>query len=101
VAVKNLWFGVPEGQCFGFLGINGAGKTTTLRMLTGDELPTSGTSYLAGLDIMTQQDLVRRVIGYCPQFDALIDTLTAREHLTLFARIKGVPEPDIPSLVSS
>jgi ATP-binding cassette subfamily A (ABC1) protein 3 len=88
VAVKNLWFGIPEGQCFGFLGINGAGKTTTLRMLSGDEIPTKGTAYLNGLDIMTQQQEVRRIMGYCPQFDALVETLTAREHLTLFARIK-------------
>ena len=45
-AVKDLWFGVPAGQCFGFLGVNGAGKTTTLRMITGDEIPTKGTAYL-------------------------------------------------------
>lgn len=44
------------------------------------------------LDILTHQNEVRRLLGYCPQFDALIDTLTAREHLRLFARIKGVPE---------
>jgi ABC-type uncharacterized transport system ATPase subunit len=64
--------GIPEGQCFGFLGINGAGKTTTLKMLTGDILPNSGTATLNGLDILTQQNDVRRLLGYCPQFDALI-----------------------------
>lgn len=68
------------------------GKTTTLKMLTGDILPTSGTGTLNGLDILTHQDEVRRLLGYCPQFDSLIDTLSAREHLYLFARIKGVPE---------
>ena len=77
-------------------------------MLTGEELCTSGEATLGGFDIKTQQnevlsDLlwrsveVRRLIGYCPQFDALIGTLTAREHLTLFARIKGMPEEEVHS----
>jgi ATP-binding cassette subfamily A (ABC1) protein 3 len=99
IAVQDLWMGIPEGQCFGFLGINGAGKTTTLKMLTGDIIPGSGTATLNGLDILTHQNDVRRLLGYCPQFDALIDTLTAREHLTLFARIKGVPEEIIVDYV--
>jgi ABC-type multidrug transport system fused ATPase/permease subunit len=90
VAVRNLSFGVPPGEVFGFLGINGAGKTTTLNMLTGDELCTSGTALLAGYDIVEEQAAVRRLLGYCPQFDALLDKLTAREHLELYARIKGV-----------
>jgi ATP-binding cassette subfamily A (ABC1) protein 3 len=66
-AVRDLWFGVPEGQCFGFLGINGAGKTTTLRILTGDEAPSDGTAYMNGFDILTQAKECRKVIGYCPQ----------------------------------
>jgi ATP-binding cassette subfamily A (ABC1) protein 3 len=92
VAVKDLWLGIPEGQCFGFLGINGAGKTTTLSMLTNDLFPTAGTAQLGGFDILSQQGDVRRLLGYCPQFDALLEMLTAREHLQLFARIKGVRE---------
>jgi len=100
LAVKNLYLGIPQGQCFGFLGINGAGKTTTLKILTGDELPTEGTGYLSQMDILTHQREIRRLIGYCPQFDALIETLTARQHLVLFARIKGVAEEDIPILVN-
>ncbi len=90
VAVRDLSFGVPPGEVFGFLGINGAGKTTTLNMLTGDELCTTGTAFLAGFDIIEEQQAVRRLLGYCPQFDALLDKLTAREHLELYARIKGV-----------
>ena len=61
-------------------------------MLTADIIPTSGTATLNGLDILTHQNDVRRLLGYCPQFDALLPLLSAREHLTLFARIKGVPE---------
>eukprot|EP00931_Biecheleriopsis_adriatica_P069363 TRINITY_DN4321_c0_g1_i1.p1 TRINITY_DN4321_c0_g1~~TRINITY_DN4321_c0_g1_i1.p1 ORF type:complete len:1964 (+),score=351.62 TRINITY_DN4321_c0_g1_i1:38-5929(+) len=101
VAVEDMYFAIPEGECFGYLGMNGAGKTTTMKMLTGEELCTSGEATLGGFDIKTQQHQVRRLIGYCPQFDALIGTLTAREHLTLFARIKGYPEENIRSYVDS
>lgn len=60
-AVKGVHFGIPAGQCFGFLGVNGAGKTTTLRMLTGDELPSVGTAKLGprgGCDILAQVESV-------------------------------------------
>ncbi|DAZ93928.1 TPA: LOW QUALITY PROTEIN: hypothetical protein N0F65_008871, partial [Lagenidium giganteum] len=99
VAVKDLSFGLKKGECFGFLGINGAGKTTTMKMLTGDIVPTSGNATLAGFDILTQQLEVRREIGYCPQFDALIDLLTVREHLELFGRIKGIPSAELENVV--
>jgi ATP-binding cassette subfamily A (ABC1) protein 3 len=99
VAVRDLSFGLRRGECFGFLGINGAGKTTTMKMLTGDELPTHGTATLGGFDILTQQIDVRRQIGYCPQFDALFELLTVREHLELFASIKGVPRSQLDDVV--
>ena len=98
-AVRDLSFGVPAGEVFGFLGINGAGKTTTLQILSGDVLPTSGTASMAGYDILSQQPEVRRLLGYCPQFDSLMELLTVKEHLELFARIKGVPEPEVPAVV--
>lgn len=101
LAVRNLWFGVPKGEVFGFLGINGAGKTTSLQMLTGDEIPTNGSATLAGFDMLTQQTDLRKRLGYCPQFDAVLDMLTAREHLTLFARIKGIPEAIMSTYVES
>ncbi|TYZ65804.1 hypothetical protein PybrP1_003442, partial [[Pythium] brassicae (nom. inval.)] len=99
VAVANLSFGLAKGDCFGFLGINGAGKTTTMKMLTGDVVPTSGGATLGGFDILSQQIEVRRQIGYCPQFDALIDLLSVREHLELFAKIKGVPNARLDEAV--
>ncbi|KAE9098788.1 ABC transporter A family member 1 [Phytophthora fragariae] len=95
VAVRDLSFGLKRGECFGFLGINGAGKTTTMNMLTGDVQPTHGTATLNGFDILSQQIEVRRQIGYCPQFDALFDLLTVREHLELFGAIKGVPQASV------
>ena len=99
VAVRSLSFGLPQGECFGFLGINGAGKTTTLKILTGDVVPTSGGARLGGHDILREQEAVRRLIGYCPQFDALLELLTVREHLELYARIKGVPEATLARVV--
>lgn len=58
IAVEDLSFGVPKGECFGLLGINGAGKTTTFKMLTGDIRPTHGTAYINNRDIVTTRKLV-------------------------------------------
>ena len=100
VAVEDLSFGCGVGEVFGFLGINGAGKTSTLQMLTGDALPSAGGASLAGYDIIEQQLAVRRLVGYCPQFDALLDLLSVREHLQLYARIKGIDEGALPGVVA-
>eukprot|EP01138_Halocafeteria_seosinensis_P007062 gb/GECG01007221.1/.p1 GENE.gb/GECG01007221.1/~~gb/GECG01007221.1/.p1 ORF type:complete len:1912 (+),score=224.19 gb/GECG01007221.1/:1-5736(+) len=101
VAVRDISFGVPVGEVFGFLGINGAGKTSTLKMITGDILPTSGQARLAGYDIISEQNHLRTLLGYCPQFEALLELLTVREHLELFARIKGIPNEEIESVVKA
>jgi ATP-binding cassette subfamily A (ABC1) protein 3 len=100
-AVRDLSFGVPPGEVFGFLGINGAGKTTTLQMLTGDVLPSAGAAALGGFDIIEEQASVRRLLGYCPQFDALLELLSVREHLFLYGRIKGVREAELPAVVDA
>ena len=84
-AVKSLSFGVAPGECFGFLGVNGAGKTTTLKMLAGEVLPTSGSAWLGGRNVETEQALVREQVGYCAQQNTILDLLTVREHLELFA----------------
>ena len=94
VAVKNVTLGIPEGQCFGYLGINGAGKTSTLKMITGDTFPTSGSGRLNGYDIVNDQLHVRQHVGYCSQFSALLNRLTVREHLQLFCRIKHARDID-------
>ena len=64
-------------------------------MLSGEFPPTSGAAHIAGFSVTRAQAQLRQRIGYCPQFSALIDALTVREHLELFARIKGVPEPGV------
>ena len=99
-AVDGLTAGVRNSECFGLLGVNGAGKTTTFRMLTGEVMPSSGTAFIDGLDVQNDMNLVRTRIGYCPQYDALIDYMTGREILNMFARLRGIPNNQIRGIVS-
>jgi ATP-binding cassette subfamily A (ABC1) protein 3 len=101
VAVQSLSFGIPRGECFGFLGINGAGKTTTLSILSGEFPPTAGDAYIDGFSIKEDQTKIRKKIGYCPQFDALLELLTVREHLELYARIKCIPPSRLAGVVDA
>ncbi|NXW29242.1 ABCA4 protein, partial [Phaetusa simplex] len=94
-AVDRLCVGIRPGECFGLLGVNGAGKTTTFKMLTGDTDVTSGDAVVAGSSILTHISNVHQNMGYCPQFDAIDDLLTGREHLYLYARLRGVPAEEI------
>ncbi|KAM4555209.1 phospholipid-transporting ATPase ABCA1-like isoform 2-T2 [Odontesthes bonariensis] len=94
-AVDRLCVGIPPGECFGLLGVNGAGKTTTFKMLTGDTAVTSGEAFLAGKSILREIDQVHQNMGYCPQFDAINELLTGREHLELYAILRGVPEEEV------
>ncbi|XP_053447493.1 retinal-specific phospholipid-transporting ATPase ABCA4 isoform X1 [Nycticebus coucang] len=94
-AVDRLCVGVRPGECFGLLGVNGAGKTTTFKMLTGDTTVTSGDATVAGQSILTNISEVHQSMGYCPQFDAIDELLTGREHLYLYARLRGVPADEI------
>ena len=91
VAVRNSSFHVAKSSCFGLLGVNGAGKTTTFKILTGDILPTSGEAAIGGYDVVTHLNESRKTVGYCPQFDALDELLTAREHILFYAMLRGIP----------
>ena len=99
VAVKQISFGIENGDCFALLGVNGAGKTTTFKMLSGDVLPSEGRAFINGYEIPAQMDHARHDIGYCPQNDPLLENLTAREHLHLYAAIKGVPRSKRKNMV--
>uniref|UniRef100_H2SHG0 P-type phospholipid transporter n=1 Tax=Takifugu rubripes TaxID=31033 RepID=H2SHG0_TAKRU len=94
-AVDRLCLGIPCGECFGLLGVNGAGKTSTFRMLTGDTNVTYGEAFLNHHSVLTEMERVHQLMGYCPQFDAISDLLTGREHLELYARLRGVPEESV------
>jgi len=94
VAVNDLCLTLENGECFGLLGPNGAGKTTTISMLTGLFMPTDGVAYVGGYDIRTEMDKIHQVIGICPQFDILWDTLTVKETLLFYSRLKGAQRRD-------
>ena len=89
-AVDHISFEVRKGEIFGFLGANGAGKTTAIRMLCGLHRPTSGKGTVAGFDIATQQEDIKRHIGYMSQKFALYNDLKVWENIRLFAGIYGM-----------
>jgi ABC-type multidrug transport system ATPase subunit len=90
VAVGRLNLVLNHGECFGLLGENGAGKTTLIKMLGASLAPTSGSAHICGFSTQTETAQVHRVLGFCPQHDVLWSRLTVREHLLLYARLKGV-----------
>ena len=100
LAVRDLCLRIRAGECFGFLGVNGAGKSTTFSMLTGATVPTSGDALLRGMSILTSQDEIRKLVGFCPQHDAIEALLTAREVMVLYARIKGLAASEIGPCVA-
>jgi len=101
VAVDRISLGVKRGECFGLLGANGAGKTSTFKMLTGELDVTRGNAHIGGLCVRTELKKVHRSVGYCPQFDALLDEMTGRETLSLYCRLRGIPEEEISSVTST
>lgn len=90
-AVDHISFEVEKGEIFGFLGANGAGKTTAMRMLCGLSFPTSGSGTVAGFDIATRSEQIKKNIGYMSQRFSLYDDLKVWENIRLYAGIYGVP----------
>ncbi|ETO28954.1 hypothetical protein RFI_08171 [Reticulomyxa filosa] len=89
-AVDGVSLNMYEGQVFCLLGHNGAGKTTTISMLTGLLEITEGEVRICGHSVKTNMRDIRKIMGVCPQHDVLWPHLTCREHLELFALLKGV-----------
>jgi ABC-2 type transport system ATP-binding protein len=89
-AVDHISFDVPQGEVFGFLGANGAGKTTAMKMLIGLLAPTSGDARVAGLDLRTETEQIRRRIGYMSQRFSLYEDLTVLENIALYGGIYGL-----------
>jgi ABC-2 type transport system ATP-binding protein len=90
VAVSDLSFTVGRGEIVGLLGPNGAGKSTTMRILACFLPATSGTARVAGFDVFSEADEVRRRIGYMPENNPLYTDMRIREYLKFRARLKGL-----------
>ena len=100
-AVDHISFEVKRGEIFGFLGANGAGKTTAMRMLSGLSIPTSGKGMVAGYDIGTETELVKKNIGYMSQKFSLYDDLKVWENIELFGGIYGMTDREIKEKTDS
>lgn len=98
-AVNDVTFQVQPGEVFGMLGPNGAGKTTLVRLLNGVIEPSAGTAHVLGFDAMTQGSELRRLTGVLTETPALYERLTARDNLSFFGTLYGVPEAELPRRV--
>lgn len=94
-AVDQISFEVAQGEIFGFLGANGAGKTTAMKMLCGLSMPTSGSASVAGYDVYTQNESIKRSIGYMSQKFSLYEDLTVKENIRFYAGIYGISPKQI------
>ena len=95
-AVDRVTLEVGKGEIFGFLGPNGAGKSTTIRILCGLIEPTSGWAKVAGFDVRTESESIKKNIGYMSQKFSLYDDLTVEENIEFFSGIYGVPKAKRP-----
>ena len=101
-AVRGMTAHVKKGEIFGLLGVNGAGKTTTLGILTGETTATSGESFVAGYNVGDGGEglkLERQKIGFCPQADPLLELMTCRETLRMFAKLRGIEGGEIEGMI--
>lgn len=94
-AVNEISFETYPGEIFGFLGANGAGKTTAMRMLCGLSIPTSGKATVAGYDVYTERETIKRNIGYMSQKFSLYEDLTILENIKFYAGIYGLSDSEI------
>ncbi|KXX68943.1 ABC transporter ATP-binding protein [Flammeovirga sp. SJP92] len=94
-AVNEISFDVKKGEIFGFLGANGAGKSTAMKMLTGLLSPTSGEATVAGFDVFTQQEKIKKNIGYMSQKFSLYDDLSLLENIKFFGGIYGLSKEQL------
>ncbi|KAI8815090.1 hypothetical protein BJ742DRAFT_670515 [Cladochytrium replicatum] len=101
IALRSLALTFHEGKCLAVVGQNGAGKTSAINILCGLTPATGGDALMYGLSVKHDMSRIRKLMGVCPQHDILFDDLTAREHITLYARLKGVPIEQLPALIEA
>lgn len=95
VATSEITFEVYAGEIFGFLGANGAGKTTAMRMLCGLSTPSSGNATIAGFNIYTEAEKIKKNIGYMSQKFSLYEDLTVLENIRFFGGIYGLSDKQL------
>jgi len=101
IAVKSLSIQVKKGECFGLLGPNGAGKTTAIGVMTGFTGASSGECYIDGMSVRTRMDDIFGIMGVCPQHDLLWETLTAREHMQFYGKLKQLDGEELEQAIES
>src|SRR5512143_2393459 len=101
VAVNDVSFDVSEGETFAMLGPNGSGKTTTLKCLVGLSLPTSGKMTIGGLDVSEDGRKARGLMSYLPQRVSFHDSLTAREVMEFYRRLRKVPAGRVDEVLNT
>ncbi|MEZ5489359.1 MAG: ABC transporter ATP-binding protein [Gammaproteobacteria bacterium] len=103
-AVRNVSLAIPKGTIYGFLGPNGSGKSTTIRMLCGLLTPTQGEAEVLGLDVRTQAEKLKQLIGYMTQRFSLYEDLTVQENLRFISEVYAIPrkrrKPRVEQLLS-
>lgn len=99
-AVRGVSFAIHSGEVFGLLGHNGAGKTSAIKCFVGEQCCTAGSVHVGGFDMEQETSKARRRLGYCPQFDALLERLTVKDHLELYASIRGLGKEAVESALS-
>ncbi|XP_051851188.1 ATP-binding cassette sub-family A member 9-like [Antechinus flavipes] len=102
LATRNISFCVKKGEVLGLLGHNGAGKSTAIRMITGDISPTAGKVVLkrSGTSMSEEGNDMLQFLGYCAQENSLWQNITVREHLELYAAVKGMAKEDAFIMIS-
>jgi ABC-2 type transport system ATP-binding protein len=98
-AVENLSFTIKDGEIVGLLGLNGAGKSTILKVLGCFLVPSHGDARIGSHSVLEAPDDVRRMIGYLPDTPPLYNEMPTREYLRFVARLKNVPQDQVPSHV--
>jgi len=99
-AVDGVSFSARPGEILGLLGPNGAGKTTALRILCTLLKPTSGKASVAGFDVVTQADEVRRHVGFLSANTGVYDRMTAYEMVLYYGRLSGLPEEKLAGRIA-
>jgi ABC-2 type transport system ATP-binding protein len=92
--LEDLSLNVDQGSIYGFLGQNGAGKTTTIKLLSGLSIPTQGHIFIAGMDLSSESEKIKHILGLVPQDSGFYDERTALSHMVYYGRLKGLSKKE-------